>query len=351
MGLNKTIARILSILTSPEGLDISITNLVKIIKIKYGTGSYPLVNKQLHKMANQRLIFLDKIGQTLIARLNLEDQNLNSLLTEMEINNKIIIENKPRLKPIISEINITCKKFHFIHSISIINVEENISLNRIEFLVIFKPKILDNSWSPAHDLFLIQEKNNIIELFRILAKQYNIRIDYLILERKEFLELLLSDEINQVKEMIKRKITIFNPEVFWDDIKDIFQDYLKRIKHQDTKNFETNPNFISTQELEYNLAKFGYIEFGSTIKKSKDIAIEYIITSILLKDDLRKIESIPILILKNINIINIELLTFLCTKYGVIDRLLNIFDPYKLINNKLIEKSKLYNVLPTTNDQ
>ena len=70
------------------------------------------------------------------------------------------------------------------------------------------------------------------------------------------------------------------------------------------------------------MSRFGYKEFGSRIGQGKKICIEYIITSLLMQDDARRIAAIPIIIAKNN--VNSNVLIFLSQKFGVSGKLLGI---------------------------
>ena len=132
------------------------------------------------------------------------------------------------------------------------------------------------------------------------------------------------------------KIVIFYPQSFWFMIK-YFLDKGVRIQ------VERNPmslTKISEYDIVFNLARFGYKEMGTKIIQGTPIGIEYIITGILLKkDNVRRIESIPIIIAKNEKKINYVLLVFLVTKFkikGTLYRVLKILDalrPTKDVKN------------------
>ncbi len=120
----------------------------------------------------------------------------------------------------------------------------------------------------------------------------------------------------------------------------------------------------------YNLARFGYVEFGPQIKQGKTICIEYIITAILFQKNARRNDAIPIIIAKNSKKINYNLLLFLSRKYGFEGRILgmlrvlrnlvvhgvkSINEPIKLLETMKVneikadqksikEKMKIYNV-------
>ena len=157
--------------------------------------------------------------------------------------------------------------------------------------------------------------------------------------------MLQSDESNQVKEMMLNKVVFLNSNTFWSDLKTIFENGY-RIRDPQIENIsETNPTDISEKDLIYNLARFGYREFGSTIVKGNNISIEYIIISILMIGNARRIDAIAILIAKNIGGINTELLGFLSRKYNVLNKLLKLLDTSDLKHmSELKEKFDLYKV-------
>jgi hypothetical protein len=124
--------------------------------------------------------------------------------------------------------------------------------------------------------------------------------------------------------MILNKITILNPQLFWMEIINMIR---RGISMDNNNGFtETNPISINTDDLIYNLSRFGYREFGTRIIEGKSFSIEYIITSILMRGEARRVEAIPTIIKNNMSRINIELLRFLCEKYNVSTKLSNTFD-------------------------
>ncbi len=87
---------------------------------------------------------------------------------------------------------------------------------------------------------------------------------------------------------------------------------------------ETNPAKITEEDLVFNLARFGYTEFGPKIKQGKMICIEYIIAAILFHNDARRIDAIPIILAKNSKKTNYGVLLFLARKYDFEGRILGI---------------------------
>ena len=120
-----------------------------------------------------------------------------------------------------------------------------------------------------------------IELQKIthdLQRKFNLKINNLILDTKNFFGLLTSDEINPVREALSQQITLYNPQAFWRQMREIAQK--SQIK---TLQSETKPLSIPDSDLNFNLNRFGYSEFGTSITSGKKFCIEYIATSLLLK--------------------------------------------------------------------
>jgi len=167
----------------------------------------------------------------------------------------------------------------------------------------------------------------------MLQNIHNIKIDYLILTENEFLELIKSEDSNPLKDMFEDKIAFFSSQNFWITIKTA----LRNIRIKTEK--ETNPAKITNQDLIYNLNRFGYKEMGQKMEQGKKICIEYIITSVLLEDDARRIDAIPIFLIKNK--INYNLLMFLCKKYEKEEKLLGILK----VLNKVKENEETKNAI------
>jgi hypothetical protein len=118
--------------------------------------------------------------------------------------------------------------------------------------------------------------------------------------------------------MLSNKIAFHAPQAFWAEIAAALS---RRYKIR-LRNTETNPAKIAEKDLIFNLNRFGYRELGPEITEREKICIEYIITSILMKGDARRINAIPAILSKNKA--NYNLLTFLSQKYGLSSRLLGL---------------------------
>jgi len=145
------------------------------------------------------------------------------------------------------------------------------------------------------------------------------KIDFLILTDVKFLDMLSSDEINPLKEMISDKIAFFNAQNFWTAIKVAAERNIP-VRAEEK---EIIPAKIPEQDLIYNLSRFGYKEMGTKMPaKGRDICIEYIASALIAQQDARRIEAVPIILAKNS--VNFDILFFLSQKYRISDRMLGL---------------------------
>lgn len=315
--MDETTFRILDTLSRALGRALSINELSRRIKTLHGTADYKNIYEKLQTLNKEKIINLTKTGRSQITTLNFKNYLLIDLLAETELRRKQdLLRDRRELQMLFLELDtyFNDPQFQFLQSISCINPEKNIRLNRIELLILFKG---------SRRTITIKELNAVHEVIRLLQSMHNIKIDYLMLSKDEFIDFLKSEEANPLREMLSDKITFFYPQSFWLDIRSTLENGIQiRIEQ-----IETNPAKISEQDLVYNLARLGYKEIGTEIKQEKDICIEYMITAILLRNKARRIEAIPIMLAKNKS--NYNLLMFLCQKYEVSSRLLGLL---KILN-------------------
>ena len=308
--MDETTFRILDTLSRGLGRPISINEMTKEIKERYGTAFYANIYERTRTLTKQGIIGIARTGKSSNAFLNFKSYLTIDLLTEMELRKKQeFLGNKTGLQMLFLELETYCSDLPLIKSMSLINAERNERLNRAELLILLRS-------SGGSEI-----ENGILALGKILSslqRIHNIKIDYLILTREGFLDLLRSDEINPLKEMISNQITFLLPQAFWIEIRSI----LERGIQLTFSNAETNPAKIHEHELEYNLARFGYKEIGHETREGQKIGIEYVATSILMKDDARRKDAIPIILAKSKT--NYATLIFLAQKYGLLDRLLGL---------------------------
>lgn len=324
--MNDTEFRILDILSREIGNPMSINKLTEKIKQIHGTAYYTNIHSELQNIAKKKILKLIKSGKSTIAELNFENYLLIDLLSEMELIRKFrFLEKRQEFQMLIQELHTYIKDISLIKSVAIIEPERNSKLNRMELLF-----LLQNTEDE-------QQFSYIKKIISDLEQIHIVRIDILCLSDEKFIDLLKSDDANSAKEILSDKIILFYPQTFWMEIRQAIESGT-RIKIEE---HDTNPHKISKEDTSYNLARFGYKEIGTKITNGKQIGIEYIITSILLQGSARKVESIPIIVAKNQNKINYNLLVFLSEKYKTFP------DLYGLLKavNEIVPMKKLTKLL------
>ncbi len=302
--------KILDTLSSNIGNSLSINKLTEKIKERHGKAHYPIINKKSHELEKQEIITLESYGKSSIIKLNFRNYLLADILAEVEIKKKLkFLTERKELFSFFEEMEENFEDICGIKSICSIEPIRNIKLNRIEFLLLLGK---NNEAEGKNILTKI-----ILKKLFDLQRRFNIKIDSFILDEDEFNSLLISDELNPLQDSLIEKIAFFCPQAFWSELakaaeKSTIRTPKKRIR----------PDEINENDLSYNLIRFGYREFGSKIERGKKYRIEYIITSILLQDDIRRIEAIPIILFKND--FNPNLLLYLSQKTGTSGKLLSL---------------------------
>jgi hypothetical protein len=277
------------------------------MKSKYGSAYYANIYEKTKSLKSSGLLDLAPIGRSSSIRLNFENYLLIDILSEMEIEKKLdFLSTKANLLPFFEGMEKSLSGKNCIKSISAINPLKNIKLNRILLLTLL------NETS--------EYLNQTIELNEAtlnLQRKHNLKINNLILAKNDFFGLLTSEEINPVREALSQQIVLYNPQAFWSQIKDVAQKNQIRTLHTETK-----PLGISDSDLTFNLNRFGYSEFGTSYAEGKKFCIEYIVPSLLLREEARGLDAAAVILAKNT--FNGNLLAFLCQKYEVSPRLLGI---------------------------
>jgi len=345
--MDETTFRILDALSRDLGNPISINELTNRIKELHETAYYKNIYDKIQDLKKQNILVISKIGKSSIIKLNFNNYLLTDILAEMELKRKRdFLEKKTELQMLFLEMQTYFNQgFYFIESILLINPENNIKLNRMEFLFILAEQLQwtknGNPESKEKGEMMIQsEIQGIHAIMQMLQSMHNIKTDYLILRESEFLELLKSENSNPLKEMLSNKIALYSPQSFWITIKIALT---KGIQIKLEKE-EANPMKILEHDSIYNLSRFGYKEIGPKTTQGKDICIEFIITSILLKNDARRIQAIPILLAKNKA--NYNLLIFLCQKFNKLKELFGLL----LILNKMKGSREIENAIKILKD-
>ncbi|MGD0979238.1 MAG: hypothetical protein ABR962_08880 [Candidatus Bathyarchaeia archaeon] len=299
--------RILDTISSNLGDSISINQLTVRIREKYGTAHYANIYQKIQELKKEGLLSLDLMGRSSSIKLNFQNYLLIDTLAEMEIEKKKNFLTKRSdqllfLTEIDKFFNDTCA----IRSISSIDPTKNIKLNKTELLFLLRK-------TPEYHNETLQLYKEMLKM----QKKYNLRINSLITDRDDFYDLISSDEINPLREALSEKISFFCPQAFWSDIKQVSEKTeIRSIKT------ETKPANFSGLDLAYNLCRFGYKEFGLQVSQGKKFCIEYITTAILLQEDARLMEAIPVILAKNSFKSNI--LAFLSQKFETSGKLMGL---------------------------
>lgn len=302
MDVDEATFRILDTLSSEMGSPISIHQLTSKIRQRYGTGYYARIYNKLIELSEQGLITITKAGRSSIPSLNFASYALLDMLSEIEMRKKReFMDGNRTLRPLILDIETCARGNPRIESMCITSPERNARLNRAELLILNQNASASSSENKAsihRAIMEIQHKNDI-------------RTDALLLSPEDFSQLLASNEINPLREMISNKIAFHAPQAFWAEVADT----LAKGRTIRLLSEETNPARIAENDLLFNLDRFGYREFGTRIDRGRNICLEYIICSILMKGDARRTNAIPALLSKNAA--NLNLLIFLLQKYSL----------------------------------
>lgn len=308
--MDETTSRILDTLWRETGRPISIHELTSRIRASHGTAYYTNIYQKIHALAQEGTITLTKAGKSSLASLNFANYFIIDLLAQFDLKRKHDLLTKSKeLQMLFKDVEERLESIRSIESISAANTERNLKLNRAELLI-----LLHN----GSDYNRHRAITEIQEILRNLQDLHNIKLDPLILTTSQFIDFLSSDETNPLKEMIPSAITFHSPQDFWTQIAQALTKGSK-ITLSET---ETKPTKIPERDLIFNLARFGYKEMGSEIREGEKICVEYVITSILMAEDARRINSVPILLTKKKAEYN--LLIFLSQKYSLLPRLLGI---------------------------
>lgn len=304
--------RILHTLSSNLGHTFSINQLTDKIRETHGTAYYANIYNKLRKLASHRILNLKKLGNSSIVELDFGSYLLQDLLAEMEMRKKReVLDEKITLQLLLHDMS---RRLHdtAIKSISAIDMERNLKLNKIEYFCLLQEA--DDDIEAHEDIAIIHQE------FHKLQTLFNIRIESLLLTTREFSRFLESDETNPLKEALSMKTVLFCPQAFWNEIRAITEAGTELT----TEAKPLHPADILERDLSYNLARFGYTEFGSQLRNGRKICIESIIIALLMQDDVRRLEAIPIIMAKYG--FNSNLLVFLSQKYNVSAHLLGLLN-------------------------
>ena len=304
--------RILDILSRRLGISMSINEITKNIDEIHGGAYYANTHEKIKELDREEILVLTKAGRSSLVSLNFDNYMIIDMLAEMELKRKQdFLKGKQEAQMLMLGTDTYLRSVPLISHILLMYPEKNTKLNKAEMLIHLKE---------SDDKKTTEEtKIGIHTIIETLQQMHNIRIDYLTLEGKMFLDLLKSNEYNTIREILHNKIAILHPQDFWLEVKNMTEKGIKisAISH------ETNPAKIPEEDIVFNLARFGYTEMGSKVKQGKLFCIEYVIASIMFHDDARRIDAVPVIIAKNPKI-SYDLLLFLARKYGFSGKMLGI---------------------------
>ncbi len=302
--MEKTEFKILDTLSRDPGRETSISSLTRDIQKLHGSAYYSNTYKALTQMEEEGIVSLTKAGNSSLVALNFKNGRTIDALSEMELRKRrSLLTKREELQRLFDSIPDAA----LIGPTSLIDGERNIRLNRAELLFQLPEWASSEGATEA-----LQEDMNELE------RKLNIRIDALTLDDKAFRSLLATRERNALKAMLSRQTALLAPDLFWSRIRNAWAHGIQIQFDQK----EIDPARMSEQDLVYNLARFGYTEFGTQIGEGQEFGIEYLVTTLLLKRDARRILAIPVILAKSQA--NYALLLFLSRKYGVSSELFGL---------------------------
>lgn len=306
--MTETELRVMDALSRELGNTISINEITARVHRLHGSAYYANIYWALRNLAAHGLVTQTRAGKASLVSLNFRNYLLIDMLVPIELKRKLeFLRNRTELQLALSKIEEYCRGQPTIRAACLTNPERNASLNRIELLMLLQ----STDWNGRlHSL-----TRNMLATMRKLQGMHNFRIDFLALSTEEFSELLATEETNPIKVMMTNKIAFYAPQAFWMEIGATIE---KGIKIRTEKEIDLVK--LPEIDLGYNLARFGYTEFGREIKPGRELCIEETVASVLLKGDARRMEAIPIILAKNRP--NYRLLIFLTQKYGTSGKLL-----------------------------
>jgi DNA-binding transcriptional ArsR family regulator len=301
--LNGTEFRILDAMSRRVSNPVSIRQLTSEME-ESGPAYYPNIYRALASLEKEGIVTMEKQGKASIPALNFANYLLLDTLTEMELQKKREFLRKwPDTWGLFESLERELGDLASVGSILLLDPERNAKLNRAEPLVLMEEKET-------------AQESKAQKVTHEIGTRLNVRVEPLVVAGSELIERLRSPERNPFKEMIPDMVVLHMPQEFWRLIRNAVVQGV-RIRFDLDR---TNPSKISEKDLVHNFAKLGYKEFGSEADGGQDFSVEYIISSVLLGEDKRRIAAVPVLLAKNK--VDYSLLVFLSQKYGFAEKLL-----------------------------
>jgi len=309
--MDATTFKVMEALAGAWAAPMSIRELAGRVKRLHGTAHYANIYRKVQALAEDGTVRLQTVGRSSGVSLGMGSRTVR-LLAEMETERKSrLMEGRPRLGILIDEIESGFRsRINAVSSVSIVDAERNLSLNRAELLF-----LLAEADGGAAVAVADETEAGIHALMAKLQKMRNLRLDYLIVKRSQFIRLLRESYANPLKSMLPRQVAFFRPQDFWTAVKEAGE------QGAGAWNAETvEPARMPEMDMAYNLDRFGYTELGRKLQRGADIRLEYVIVSILIKGDTRRLEAIPTLLAKNP--VDYGMLFYLCKKYKRLEGLM-----------------------------
>ncbi|MCL5679810.1 MAG: hypothetical protein M1465_00495 [Candidatus Marsarchaeota archaeon] len=295
--MNREEMKVMSYLSDNLGDGGSILEMSKGIDRKYGPAYYPNIYNTVKGLEKRGIIHIEPEGNSRLIRLNMENPLSVYYISEVEnYKNQRISMSKEVLSGILDLI----QEFD-IFSICALDAERYKKINRLELLVLTR----------NHG-----ENKGLIKSLLKMESDYNIKVDPIILTLDEFIKIMKASELDLIKDLILNKNILYNSDGFWELIKQhgINARYEK---------FNKFPQDLTRDELAYNYSRFGY-RLNENIKPNNKIAIEPIIFSMSISEEIRIKYGTIILFYKNIEKINWAYLYYIYKRYDNLGKLKGI---------------------------
>ncbi len=315
--MDETTFRVLETLSDNIGQEMSIKTLTENIQRFHGSAHYANIYDKVQRMSKDKMISLNKAGNTYRISLNFYDYWIVDLLTQMEIIKKQkLLVAYPRILHLLSGVEGIAATIPNISSISAIRPTKYEAVNRLELLILIK----DDTPSKA-------EESRILADYSIQLMQYGggSKIDCLVLTESEFRHMLSSKEKTPAREMIGDKLVFFGAQNFWRAIKAAIEEGLwVRAESQ-----ETIPSKISEPVLGHNMARLGYKEIGRAISPGEDYCVEFVVAAMMARGQARLAEAVPVILSKwkaNYNV-----LFFLAKKFHLLAMFMAVLEAVAIV--------------------
>ncbi len=194
--VNETNRLLIELISSKDTL-VTIREISLSLNIPYMTSS-----RLIKRLSKQELIKVEKRGNNFLCKINLEYPLLKHhlILASDEITRDYLNQ-----QPIISIIHQTLLKSAFKNYAALLfgsyakNKQEINSDIDLAFITKNKPALIKLKKELSH-----------------LEKLYDTEINYLIFTPNQFQEMLRTNEENVGKQILKKHVVLYNPELFWE---------------------------------------------------------------------------------------------------------------------------------------